>query len=77
MTTMVVFVLRMSTEPGSKRGTDQPLAIGKNIKKCLISLYKTDVTTSWRDVIFIGKRRHDVMVAASELTGAIVTDNIS
>ena len=67
MTTMVVFVLRMTTEAEANAEPMQPLVIGKDIKNSLISLYKADVTTSWWYVIFLAKRRHDVMTAVSEL----------
>ena len=68
MTTMVVFVLRMTTEAEANAEPMQPLVIGKNIKNSLISLYKADVTTSWRYVNIPAKRRHDVMAAVSELS---------
>ena len=57
MTTMVVFVLRMTTEAEANAELMQPLVIGKDIKNCLISLYKTDVMPSWRPVIILKKRR--------------------
>ena len=71
MTTMVVFVLRMTTEAEANAEPVQPLVIGKNIKNSLISLYKADVTTSWRYVNFLAKRRHDVMTTVSELRDLI------
>ena len=68
MTTMVVFVLRMTTEGEANAEPMQPLVIGKDIKNSLISLYNKDVTTSWWFVKFVAKRRHDVMAAVNELT---------
>ena len=68
MTGMGCFVLRITTEAESKRGTHQPLVNGKDIRNSLISLYNKDVTTSWWYVKFVAKRRHDVMAAVSELT---------
>ena len=72
MTTMVVFVLRMTTEADANAEPMQPLVIGKNIKNCFISLYKADVTTSWRYVNILEKRRHDVMTAVCELTSTLL-----
>ena len=61
------FVLRMTTEAESKRGTHQLLVNGKDIKNSLISLYNIDVTTSWWFVKCVAKRQHDVMAAVREL----------
>ena len=71
---MVVFVLHKTTEAEANAEPMQPLVIGKYIKNSLISLYKTDVTTSWWYVNFLAKRRHDVMAAVSELIVSLILD---